>query len=96
MLVFPCFPAIARRGFAKLSRAQLGKTSGVLQRIAFVNTCYFSAKRNRAVQKSGAFAKEKQFRAGVAKVQKAGVDFRGSRFGHWVKRHSHETNIFSG
>ena len=70
MLVFPCFPAIARRGFAKFVWADLAKptrfcTPGFLQTLTLVG----QNEKGGDVE-AWTFATRKRVCAGVANVQK--------------------------
>ena len=69
MLVLPCFPAIARRGFAKLARLNLAKPTRFYTP-TFPQTPRFSGQNKKGGNaKAQAFATKKRVCAGVAKVQ---------------------------
>ena len=77
MLVLPCFPTIARRGFAKLVRANLAKPTPFFH-AQFSQTPMIAGRNEKGGSvEAQTIATRKRVCAGVAKVQKvAPLDFK--------------------
>ena len=70
MLVFPCFPAIARRGFAKLVRADLAKPTRFCMPSFSQTPTFVGQNKNGGDAKSRVLPRKSVFAQAWQKVQK--------------------------
>ena len=96
MLVLPCFPEIARRGFAKFVWPNLAKPMR-FRTPSFSQTPTFAVQNKKGGnEKAQTFATRKRVCAGVAKGPKGGRQANFDRCGFGRPAHSASCTAWSG